>query len=104
MPSIEVENCQSRGRGFKSRRARHKINAMQGGGFGRPLRLCGICAETPHHLVLRARPMSATLLAGACLIDAWVFSSKRPLDISLSHDPVAAVYRVGLAGHGRRAG
>ncbi len=82
MPSIEVENCQSRGRGFKSRRARHKINAMQGGGFGRPLRLCGIRAETPHRLVLRACPMSATLLAGACLIDVWVFSSARSISAS----------------------
>ena len=33
MPSDEVENCQSRGRGFKSRRARHKFNHFGDGSF-----------------------------------------------------------------------
>ena len=34
---VSTLDCQSRGRGFKSRRARHKIAALEGGGFGRRL-------------------------------------------------------------------
>jgi hypothetical protein len=30
MRPVEVENCQSRGRGFKPRRARHKNNRLEG--------------------------------------------------------------------------
>ena len=36
---VSTLDCQSRGRGFKSRRARHAIKRLEGGGFGRPLRL-----------------------------------------------------------------
>ena len=34
---VSTLDCQSRGRGFKSRRARHTNKGCEGGGFGRPL-------------------------------------------------------------------
>src|SRR5207249_8453013 len=62
---VSTLDCQSRGRGFKSRRARHQNTKLQGGGFGHRLHFAQDRAQLAQRRDARGRARPRRVRRGA---------------------------------------